>query len=106
MNIHSPVVIIPDLVNNANYFVMDFGKISVGSKVVQEAGRWVNFEHKLIYLTKYFIDNRDMKFEYHTTNKVDTVFNEDTVGIEVAMVNASPYLVEPKGDKPNIFDLN
>lgn len=85
---------------------MDFGKISVKSKVVQESGRWVNFQHKQVYLTKYIIDNREMKFEYHTPNKVDTIFNEDTLDIEVAMVNASPFLVESTIDKPNIFDLN
>ena len=85
---------------------MDFGKISVSSKVVHEAGRWVNFANKNIYLTKYIIDNREMKFEYHTADKVDTIFNEDTLDIEVTMVNPSPFLVEPTLDKPNIFDLN
>lgn len=47
-----------------------------------------------------------MKFEYHTTNKVDTIFNEDTLDIEVTMVNASPFLFEPTIEKPNVFDLN
>lgn len=84
---------------------MDFGKISVSSKVMNEPGRWLNFPTKSMYLTQYAVQNRDMRFEFSNALDVDTVWNEDTFDISVTMVNPSPYL-DPKNSLSEIFDLN
>lgn len=82
---------------------MDFGKISVSSKVVHKPGRWVCFPQKPMYTTEYLVQNRDMRFDYHNAKDVDTIWNEDTFDINIEMVNPSPYF-DPRDNE--IFDLN
>ena len=45
--------------------------------------------------TSYIISNKKLRFDLKTNGKVqDTLFNEDSMNINVAMVNPSPYLLE------------
>jgi len=45
--------------------------------------------------THYIIKNKKLRFDFKLENKVeDTIFNEDELNINVAMVNPSPFLVE------------
>jgi hypothetical protein len=42
---------------------------------------------------------RDMKFDYHSGDSpVDTIWNEDTLDIDITMVNPSEHLKEPHTD--------
>ena len=45
--------------------------------------------------THYIISNKRLRFDLKTDNKIeDTIFNEDELNINVAMVNPSPFLLE------------
>ncbi len=57
ITVQSPVIIIPDLKSEANYFLLDFGTVEVSSKVHLKPGRWVNYPDKLIYETSTLLVN-------------------------------------------------
>ena len=45
--------------------------------------------------TSYIISNKQLRLDYKVNGKIqDTLFNEDSLNIIVAMVNPSPYLTE------------
>lgn len=46
INIHSPVIIIPNLRNENDFFMIDLGKIIVNSSIQNERGRWLNYPRK------------------------------------------------------------
>jgi hypothetical protein len=41
-----------------------------------------------------------MRFEYHSIDKVETIWNEDTLDIVITMVNPSPFFIEYDDDIP------
>ena len=107
IKIESPIVIIPNLRNLAARFEMDFGQIEVKSEVVEEKNRWVNFPEKMLFVTKYLVYNKNMRWDYFSgkeNESFDTIFNADTLDVFVTMVNGSNFLKEPEAkpvDKGN-----
>ena len=74
--------------------------------------RWVHFKKRKTMLeTNYLITNKKLRFDLKTDNKIkDTIFNEDSLNINIALVNPSPYLEEDSKvatDVPGapIFDI-
>ena len=58
-----------------------------------------------MFTTVYTVQNRDMRFDYHNAEDVDTVWNEDSFDIKVTMVNPSPYF-DLKNSLSDTFDFN
>lgn len=54
-----------------------------------------------MYTTKYLVQMRDMKFDYHSgDNPIDTIWNEDTLDIDIKMVNPSKHFKEHQTQDP------
>ena len=99
IEIYSPYVILPDLRSGGeSQFEIDFGKVDVTSAICCEPGHWLFYPaHKMLYMTKYVVKTRAMRFDQVTAGQKYTVFNEDKLDIEVKMPNPSPFLAEGEG---------
>lgn len=46
LNLDAPLIILPNLATPTERFELDFGTISISSKLIKDKGRWLNFPEK------------------------------------------------------------
>ncbi len=96
IKVFSPLIIIPDLKKSARTFELDLGTVDIQSKIKAVDDRWIHFpKRKTMLETSYIVSNKQLRLDLKANGKIqDTLFNEDSLNIIVAMVNPSPYLTE------------
>lgn len=78
-------------------FELDFGKISITSKFVQERNRWVYHPLKLFNSMQVTVHNSDLRFDFKTRDTDKTfvpILKEDNVDVDIKIPNGSPFFEE------------
>ena len=97
LNLVCPLIILPNLSEPTERFELDFGTITVSSKLLHESKRWVNHPDKLFYSMAMTYHNTNLRLDFKKdgSDKVfQPILKEDNVRISVIVPNSSPYFYD------------
>jgi len=71
---------------------LDFGRITVSSKIKSEKGYWLFLPEKEVFTTTYIINTSNISFYFNQAGQHRRIFNNETLNVGLKMLNSSPFM--------------
>jgi hypothetical protein len=89
---------------------LDFGKITITSKIQQERGFWNYLPEKEIFTSSYLVKSNNIRFDFNQLGQRKKIFNNENLDVNFKMPNYSPFFNEEEPvytgiPQAPIFDL-